>query len=226
MADQQETILPAPNPGVPSDPPDVKEAKVWGATVQNLAALAVICFLSWSQHWGTEITLGAIAVVLGLVSLPMLLGKKPGTLGVFSLAGKPLVAVLGALLKSNSAIVLVLPVAVAVALTMSACLPASQGGGIDWPAIGKCAPPAGDVLDLVIGILMNGDGPIINDAELAQLEDAAVKYGPEAVQCAVDYFVSRETSPGGGARTSAAIAGAATRGDDFLRRTAHQRSAR
>ena len=108
MADEQQVNV---NVAV-SEPPDVREAKVWRATIENFAALVIVAgawFLDKIDQWTA---LGSIAVILGIVSAPNMLsalGKGGGAkVGVLSLALKPAVAVAAVVGKSSTLLVLLL----------------------------------------------------------------------------------------------------------------------
>jgi hypothetical protein len=136
MADDKSTNSPQETP---SDPPAVKTTKIHAATIQNLGALALVGFLSYAQKWSIEYTLGAIGVILGVVSVPMLFKRPPGSVGVLALAAKA-----GALLVGRSNL-LVLTLALSVALSQASC--AAMFAAL--PTIIAAAETASDVINAI-----------------------------------------------------------------------------
>jgi hypothetical protein len=110
MTDQHETILPEadPNAPTPSDPPDVKEAKVWQATLQNGLVVGFVGAGWLMGKIGTELAIPILLGVAGLISLPAFFGKKPGSIGVLGLAAKPVVVITGLLHKGSTLLSLLL----------------------------------------------------------------------------------------------------------------------
>lgn len=125
-----------------------------------------------------------VSNLAGAVSIHKLLTDAPGPYNAKSVANQLRTGVVG----------LVLPLAMFLCcgtlVTATACLPPSQGGGVDWPKVAQCAPDVGDVIGIVSRVLF-GSGDV-----KAELAEVAKEYGGEAVTCAVKQLQNKFTAPG------------------------------
>jgi hypothetical protein len=84
----------------------------------------------------------------------------------------------------------ILLAAMAITLLCAACLPDSQGGGVDWPEVAHCGPSVPDLVSDVSHVLLAGGDPA------PQLRDLAVEHGADVVVCLVDLLRRDWTAPG------------------------------
>lgn len=202
----------------PSDPPDVKEAKVWQGTIQNCLAMLIVA-AAWAMGKIDMTTaFAAIGSILGIVNLlPALLGKKPGQVGVFSIAGKPVAMILGALFKSNTTLVLL----VLIASSIAGCA-GEEPYHPDWPAIHNTAQSMRSEIAKAIGVSQEAKGVVTAVCSMMPDSPECRSLGAQfaGVQSALGTFVSAvdvyEQAGIGGERVQAALDDAKTKVDDFV----------
>lgn len=209
------------------EPPQVKLIAARGMALQmviaQFAELVGLLVLSYCLCAGklTEQMFGGLFVYCMTGNLAQKLrGKSPlPTTAVVGAGALWLVKVSPAALKTAgvggaAALRHLLLVALAVGLvTVPGCGLFSNGG----PALVQCASaPLPALLGNVVNILLGGSGPTLGATQLAELEQLGIKYGIDAVECAVKQAIADLTSRG--AQATPEHMGAAERGRDYLRR--------